>query len=616
MRKTITSFFTIIAACALTSGNLTAQSKKKLLPREHNIDAPAISEGLGVHNMFQSNMVIQRDNPIIVRGWATPGEKVTVSFANQKQSTTAGKDREWEVVFPAMPANKTAQKITIQGKDKLLTLENILIGDVWIVGGQSNMQQPLSTVENGGLEVASANFPNLRILTVPALIDNKTKDEFPRLLRFEAGRHYREGDWDVCSPKTVRDFSAIGYIFARRVHMAADIPIGVIDVSRWGTTVESWIPLEIIKQDKSKSVQALLADWEKKVSNWDGKKDLERRVKAFKARSESLKKQGKIAPSPLQMPKDIKPGPEMDQNYPGNCYASILSPIAGFPIKGAIFHQGFNNSRPDADSLYYQLFPKMIESWRAAFADSKLPFGIVSLCTDGTPQTLDNYVEKMDNAGIYVREAQYKTFLDYYKAGDKNIGYASSYDLRRNWYHPLLKIPAGERIARWALNTQYGIGSIHWKPAMLTKMEAGNGKITLHLDSEVDSITDGAIEGFAIAGKDKQFQPATAELLVTGKDSRNRPTLNRKVLILTSPHVPEPVHFRYAWGRNPMGNLQHRATPQRDIPFATQRSDNWDPISRETGVEAPHRSRMEKLQKIDLNRRLKDAQNLIDLHQK
>jgi sialate O-acetylesterase len=567
--------------------------------------------------MFQSNMVIQRDKPIMLRGWADPGEKVNVFFAGQKQTATASKSRKWKVTLPAMPANENGQVMKIAGKSNTLNLENILLGDVWVVGGQSNMQQPLSSVENGGLEVASANFPNLRILTVPALIDNKTKNEFPGLFRHESGRHHREGDWDVCSPKTVPNFSAIGYVFARRLHMAANVPIGVIDISRFGTTIEAWTPLEIIKQDKSKSVQALLADWEKQVSKWDGKKDLERRVNGYNARVKGLKAQGKKIPANLTLPTDLKPGPEMNQNYPGNCYASILSPIAGFPVKGAIFHQGFNNARPDADTFYYQLFPKMIESWRAAIGDPNMPFGIISLCTDGVPQSLDNYVEKMDNAGIYIREAQYKTFLDYHKAGDKNVGYASSYDLRRNWYHPMLKIPAGERIARWALNTQYGMNrNIHWKPAMVTKMEAGNGQITLHFDSEVDSITEGAIEGFAIAGKDKQFQPATAELLVTGKDSRNRLTLNRKVIVLTSPHVTEPVHFRYAWGRNPMGNLQHRSTSHRDIPFATQRSDSWAPVSRETGVEVHHRSRSEKLKQIDQQRLLKDAQILIEANKK
>jgi sialate O-acetylesterase len=114
-------------------------------------------------------------------------------------------------------------------------------------------------------------------------------------------------------------------------------------------------------------------------------------------------------------------------------------------VKGAIFHQGFNNARPDAAAFYHQVFPRMIASWREAFQDSAMPFGIISLCTDGDPQTLENFSERMMDYGIYVREAQYKTFLDLHQAGDRHVGFASSYDQRHAWYHPQNKIPAGEQ---------------------------------------------------------------------------------------------------------------------------------------------------------------------------
>jgi hypothetical protein len=144
-------------------------------------------------------------------------------------------------------------------------------------------------------------------------------------------------------------------------------------------------------------------------------------------------------------------------NRPGNCYASMIAPIAGFQIKGALWHQGFNNALvPNGHVLYYQVFAKMIGAWREAFNDPKMPFGIISLCTEGDPQDLANYLEKVANEGIYIREVQYKTFLDFQKAGDKDVGFASSFDQRRAWYHPQIKIPVGERIAGWALVTQYG----------------------------------------------------------------------------------------------------------------------------------------------------------------
>jgi sialate O-acetylesterase len=309
----------------------------------------------------------------------------------------------------------------------------------------------------------------------------------------------------------------------------------------------------------------------------------------------------------------------MDMNRPGNCYASMIAPISGLAVKGAIWHQGYNNAmEPEGHVLYRQVFPKMIAAWRSAFVDPQMPFGIISLCTDGAPQNLDNYLEMMVNEGIYIREVQYQTFLDLSKAGDKNIGFASSFDMRRSWYHPGLKVPVGERIARWALATQYG-ERIDWRPPVITGMKAGEGRITLSFDIPVTGLRDWPIEGFAIAGADRRFQPATAEHLVTGKDRNNRPTQDQKTVVLTSPHVSNPVHFRYAWGRNPMGNLIPMSTKSR-APLATQRSDDWrihevpvkfgDQADRGSLNQARQANRM-----FDVQRRLKDARHLLDTQQ-
>jgi sialate O-acetylesterase len=251
-----------------------------------------------------------------------------------------------------------------------------------------------------------------------------------------------------------------------------------------------------------------------------------------------------------------------------------------------------------------------------------MPFGIISLCTDGDPQTLDNYTESMMNFGIQVREAQYRTFLDFHRAGDANVGYASSFNLRHAWYHPQNKIPAGERIARWALATQYGFGgSIKWKPPMVTRMETVDGTIRLHLDTPVGPAERGAdIVGFAVSGKDRKYQPATARPLVTGKDAKGQPQYDNKVLVLGSPHVPEPVHYRYAWGRNPMGNLRAEGNDQRDIAFATQRSDDWA-YWEVPHLDLPAEQRVSNasvgkiraaLRFVDLERRIKDARLLLE----
>lgn len=180
----------------------------------------------------------------------------------------------------------------------------------------------------------------------------------------------------------------------------------------------------------------------------------------------------------------------------------------------------------------------------------------------------------MFNGGIEIRAVHYRTFLDFYNADDKNIGYTDTYDLRRRWYHPQLKIPAGERIARWALATQYGFDrQVEWKPPMLIGMEKHDGALLLRIDAEVGDPEEGAIQGFAIAGEDRRFQPADVAYAENGKDDRGRIQYDRKQLVLTIPMVSEPIHFRYGWGRDPLANLQ--AVGNKDLPFATQRSDDW-----------------------------------------
>jgi len=598
------------------------------MPRENVIDVPAIGESLCVHNLFQSHMVLQRDKPAPVWGWAEPGEEVTVTFAGQSKSATAGPDRLWKVTLDAMPARHRPQTLTVKGRDAEITLTNILVGDVWVLGGQSNMEHPISRVENGSLEIVSANFPRIRILTVPAQNGPEVKRGFPRLHEWSSwfGRHFRKGDWEVCSPETVGELSAIGYVFARRIHMASQVPIGVIDASRGGTTVETWTPPEVLARIDAPEVKELLAEWEAKIAAWDPQADLEKRIQAHRRRMENLKRQGRELPKDSAPPTDLRPGPAMDHNRPGTCYNSMIAPIAGFAVKGAIFHQGFNNALGSGSrgaAMYYRIFGPMIAAWRSAFNDPQLPFGIISLCTAGSPQSRDDYLEKMYDTGIYIREAQYKTFLDFFRAGDRQIGFASSYDKRRSWYHPQLKIPVGERIARWALATQYGFErDIRWLPPMLKEMRVEEGRIILELDSQVKAVDDGPIVGFAIAGKDRRFQPADVEYFLKGRDSRNRPQYDKRKLVLTSPLVPEPIHFRYAWGRNPMGNLQ--SSDQNDLPFATQRSDDWKmeevPVKFPVDESLPPRDQarrirgeaLKALRLEDTRRRLWEAQAFID----
>lgn len=184
----------------------------------------------------------------------------------------------------------------------------------------------------------------------------------------------------------------------------------------------------------------------------------------------------------------------------------------------------------------------------------------------GEPQDLNNYLESFTDEGTYICEVHFKTFLDFQKAGDKNVGYASSFDQRRAWYHPQIKIPVGERIAGWALVTQYGkSGDIRWLPPTIQEMKVEGCKMILKMAQyEVITYNDGQVLGFAIAGKDGKFQPAKADWIDPANPG------DHSTIVLSSPLVAEPVYYRHAWGRNPLANLKADG-----IPLDVLRNDNF-----------------------------------------
>ena len=592
------------------------------------VEVLTIGDGLCVNNLFQSNMVIQRDKPVRIWGWAWPGEKVTVSFAGQTKTVEAERSRSWQVELNAMETSSRPQVLTVKGREKTLGFDNILIGDVWILGGQSNMEMPLGRIEGGRAEIQSANFKNIRHLTVPRKSIQEYQKSFPLTQQWDKGRKsHVPGDayWKVCSPETVGNLSGIGYVFARRIHMASQVPIGVIDTSVGGSTLESWTPYAEVREIESPETKRWVAEQEEYLAGYDPKKELAERVRRKKDWLEKMRKQGRT-PRPVNsvIPTDLRP-PNVKA---GNLFGGMIAPLAGFSAKGIIWHQGYNNCFEGSlgAARYYEIFSTMIDTWRDAFNDPELAFGIISLCTSGN-QTADNYLEQMLDVGAYIREAQYKTYLNLRKAGDKNIGFASSYDQRRSWYHPGLKVPVGERIALWALKTQYVLDT-RWEPPYLKDMKVESGRIVLafQVKGPLGTNPEGPIVGFAIAGEDGKFQPALAEFLVTGKDGNGKVRKDSSRLVLTSPLVPKPIHYRYAWARNPHANL---VSGWDKLPFATQRSDSWtlsDLYTAFTGKETAneidklegHESGELKkaLQAADLKRRLHEARKFLQQHEK
>jgi sialate O-acetylesterase len=516
-------------------------------------------------HIFDNNMVLQREKPVKVWGLAAPMEKVTVEFGGQVKYTVANHLGEWHIYLDPMSANDQPQEMKVSGKGSSVLFNNVLVGDVWILGGQSNMEFDLFRIFHGDVEVLSANFPKIRLMTIPGSADRKPQKDFDRINEYDSWyeRYDKKGYWFICSPETVPTFSGLGYIFGKRLFMASQVPIGLIDVSLGGTTVEAWLKPETLAEMAENS--SLLKQWNEKVAAYDPVEDLKAQIRNWEKDSTARIKEG-IDPEPK--PAEPSPGPALDRNFPGSSYTGMVAVIAGLTVRGVVFHQGYNNALEDSRPKLYALnFKALIADWRKTFNDKDLPFGIIEFSAGGEPQTLDNYELRMIDPSPYIREGQFKAFLDL-----PNTGFVCSYDQQVNWYHPQKKVEAGERMARWALSTQYGF-DLQWEPAICTGIERLKDRIIVTFSKPIKSSDDRPLEGFSIAGSDRHFFPGKAAYLKT-QDENGQQVDDKKRIEVTNNLVIDPVEVRYAWARNPLGNLVNNDNPI--IPVPLFRSDKWD----------------------------------------
>ena len=534
----ITSF--VLFFLFLTSGNLTYSQVRP-------------------NHIFDNNMVLQRDQPVRIWGSAAPLEKIKIEFWGQVKSANANKQGEWFIYLDPMAASAMPRIMKVSGKESLVQFTNVLIGDVWILGGQSNMELDLAALYHGDAEILSANFPNIRLMTIPS------SEDFERINEYDSWheRYDLKGSWFSCTPKSVTTFSGLGYIFGRRIHMASKIPIGLIDLSLGGTTVEAWLsPNTLLSMPENSS---LLKQWNDKEAAFNPVEDLKTKIINWEKRTAEQKRKGEeTAPKPVKA--SVRPA--LDRNFPGSSYTGMVAIIGGLTVKGIVFHQGYNNALGDArPKLYAANFKALISDWRNLFNNKQLPFGIIEFSAGGEPQTLDNYELRMLDPSPYIREGQFNAYR-----GISNTGYACAYDQQVNWYHPQKKVELGERMARWALTTQYGF-NLGWEPAVVEGIEKLNDKIMVTFSKQVKSSDDRPMEGFSIAGMDRHFYPAKAEY-VKMQNEKGQKVNDKRRIIVWNDLVENPIELRYAWARNPLGNLVNDA--ERIIPVPLFRTDSWD----------------------------------------
>lgn len=487
--------------------------------------------------IFGSNMVLQRGMEIPVWGWADAGEEVTVQLGEHTAKAKTGDDGEWTASLPSHEAGGP-HTVTISGKNSI-TLENVMIGEVWVCSGQSNMQWPVDAADDPDLEKLTANFPNIRLVTVPQVGTQEPQNDFA-------------GDgWQVCSPDTVGSFSAVGYFFGRQLHQSLGVPVGLIDNAWGGSACEAWVRRDLLEADDRYS--ELLARWAETEKNYDHEKAMaafQARREAWQVKAQAARKAGKPVPNAPRAPRN----PLVGQHRPANLYNGVLKPIIGYGIKGTVWYQGESNS--GRAYQYRHLFPLMIQHWRDEWQQGDFPFYFVQLA-----DYRDEQPEPQESAWAELQEAQTMTLAKLANTGQAVINdLGEAHDI-----HPKDKQNVAKRLARWALARDYGLNIVYRSPEY--KSHEVNGKkivVTMdHVGGGLDSFDTRTLKGFAVAGEDKVFKWAQARIV--GKDK----------LEVWSDEVQAPVAVRYAWADNPVCNLQSK----EGLPATPFRSDDWKGVT-------------------------------------
>ena len=482
------------------------------------------------------NMVLQRAIDVPIWGWADPGEKVTVTLGDQSKSATACEKGKWMVRLDSIKEGGPT-KMTVAGKNTI-TVENILIGEVWVCSGQSNMGFTVRGAINAEAEIASADYPEIRLFSVP-------------LVGTQEPQYDCKGKWLVCSPETVPNFTAVGYFFGREVYKNIKMPIGLINTSWGGSSCEAWVRRDLLEADPAYA--DLLSSFAKRCAEYDPEKAkaaYENQKARWKEAVAKAKAEGKPAPRAPRAPSDPRTG----QHRPANLYNGMILPILPYAIRGVIWYQGESNA--GRAYQYRDLFPKMIKNWRDDWAQGDFPFYFVQLANFMAVKP-----EPTESPWAELREAQTMTL------SRPNTGQAVIIDVgEANDIHPKNKQDVGKRLALWALVKDYGRDLVYSGP-MYKSMKKDGNKIVVSFDHVGGGLVakgDEPLKGFAIAGEDKKFVWADAKI-------------DGDKVVVSSAEVANPVAVRYAWADNPVCNLYN----EEDLPACPFRTDEWP------GVTAP-----------------------------
>jgi sialate O-acetylesterase len=480
---------------------------------------------------FTDGMVLQQGMRVPVWGTANPDDHIVVTMCGQRGHATVNASGRWMAHVGPLPVGGPYE-LTVRGQETVV-LKDVLVGEVWVCSGQSNMQMAVVSCNNAEAEMAAADYPQIRLFGVPNVTSATPLTEV-------------KAQWVPCTPETVKWFSGVGYFFGRDLHKALSVPIGLIGTSWGGTAAEAWTSRRKLETDAD--FQPILERWDKWVANYpvsietyntETTPEWEKKVAEAKAAGQ---------PEPA---KPYPPAGPADPNRPANLFNAMISPLVPYGIRGAIWYQGESNA--GRAYQYRKLLPAMIADWRERWGQGSFAFGIVSLA---------NFLPQSDKPGESswgeLREAQMMTAAQPHNGLAIAIDVGDAADI-----HPRNKQDVGGRLSLWARAQVYD-EDIPYSGPWYQNMKVEGGKIRLsfgHTDGGLVA-KDGALKGFAIAGEDRKWVWGDA-------------VIDGDTVVVSSAQVAAPVAVRYAWAENPACNLYNSV----GLPAVPFRTDDWPGIT-------------------------------------
>ncbi len=494
--------------------------------------------------LFADHAVLQQGMEVPIWGTASEGEHVTVSIDGSK-ATAVTKDSKWMVRLPAHASGGPYQ-MTIEGANTV-TISDVMFGEVWICSGQSNMAFVLGGADNAAEEIPKADYPQIRMFTVSSA----------QAMEPVAAA---SGSWAVCSPKTAAQFSAVGYFFARDLFLAKNVAVGMIHASVSGSPGQAWMSIDALEKEpelanylamikaqsaaypeaKARFPQAV-KDYEEKLKKWNEEigQPYNEALKTWAEENRKAKSEGRPeTPKPkLSSPAPVKPGPpEGSTGSPTVLYNGKIAPLIPYAIKGVIWYQGESNGGKE----YRAMLPRLISDWREKWGQGDFPFLFVQIAPFGGQKP-------------EIREAQ---LLTWQKVPNTAMVVTTDVGDAAN-IHPKRKEPVGSRLALAARAIAYG-EKIEYSGPVFDGLKIEQNRAVAGFKNTGSGLVakDGKLKGFTIAGADKKFVPAAAEI----KD---------RSVVVSSSEVPAPVAVRYGWANVPDVNLFN----QEGLPATPFRSD-------------------------------------------